>query len=226
MDRFLIERSQRTPDHVGVEMTTGAGVDLGQTLERVASIRSASSGVASGSLTAVLTESDATKAMCYQVLELFAVWPLLSAGLLSLGSGLPLGLGSKYGLIRYWWNSVKLALNLVLTSLVLVLLRSEVYEIAERGRAIQAGDQDTLGIGDLAFPPVVSTTLVLVAMLLSVFKPWGPLRKDQRSARQAGALVRCPGARPAWRNWQRTRLVIGRLGVRFPSPALSLQRIS
>ena len=25
---------------------------------------------------------------------------------------------------------------------------------------------------------------------------------------------------PAWRNWQRTRLVIGRLGVRFPSPAL------
>jgi anti-anti-sigma regulatory factor len=28
------------------------------------------------------------------------------------------------------------------------------------------------------------------------------------------------GASPAWRNWQRTRLVIGRLGVRFPSPAL------
>ena len=130
-------------------------------------------------LTSVLTESDATKALCYQVLELFAVWPLLTVGLLSLASGILLGWGSKYGLIRYWWVAVKLGLNLLLTSLVLVLLRPGVYEIAERGRAIQAGDADSLGIGDLAFPPVVSTTLVLFAMVLSVFKPWGRLRKDQ-----------------------------------------------
>ena len=65
----------------------------------------------------------------------------------------------------------------MLSSLILVLLRPGVYEIAERGRAIQSGGTDVIGVGDLAFPPVVSTTLVLVAIVLSVFKPWGRTRK-------------------------------------------------
>jgi len=82
--------------------------------------------------------------------------------------------------VRYWWVAVKLGLNLLLTGLILVLLRPGVYEIAERGRAMQSGGTDSSGVGDLAFPPVVSTTLVLVAIALSVFKPWGRLRKDER----------------------------------------------
>ena len=66
-------------------------------------------------------------------LELFAVWPLLTAGLVCLASGVVLGLGTKYGLVRYWWVAIKLMLNIVLTALVLIALRPEVSKAAEQG---------------------------------------------------------------------------------------------
>jgi len=34
-------------------------------------------------------------------------------------------------------------------------------------------------VGDLVFPPLVSGTLVLVAMALSVLKPWGTIRRSR-----------------------------------------------
>jgi hypothetical protein len=70
--------------------------------------------------TALFTDDDRTKALSFQALELVAVWPLLTMGMLSLLTGILLGLGSRYGLLRYWWVAVKLALNLVLSGLVLV----------------------------------------------------------------------------------------------------------
>jgi hypothetical protein len=70
--------------------------------------------------TALLSDDDRTKALSSRALELVAVGPLLATGLICLLTGVLLGLGSKYGLLRYWWVAVKLALNLVLTGLVLV----------------------------------------------------------------------------------------------------------
>src|SRR3712207_8806435 len=69
--------------------------------------------------TALLANDDNTKALCYRALELFAVWPLLTTGLVCLASGAVLGFGTKYGLVRYWWVATKLVLNIVLTALVL-----------------------------------------------------------------------------------------------------------
>jgi hypothetical protein len=40
-------------------------------------------------------------------------------------------------------------------------------------------------VGDLVFPPIVSPTLLLVAMVLAVFKPWGRLRGRQAPKRSA-----------------------------------------
>jgi hypothetical protein len=133
--------------------------------------------------TAVLNDDAGTKALCYRALELFAVWPLLTAGLVCLASGILLGLGSKYGLVRYWWVATKLALNLVLSSLVLVALRPGVIEMAEAGRRSEAGEPASLAAGTLVFPPIVSTTALLVAMVLSIFKPWGRLRRGPRDDR-------------------------------------------
>lgn len=134
--------------------------------------------------TAILTDSDRTRALCYLALDLFAAWSLLTAGLVCLASGLVLGLGSKYGLIRYWWVAVKLALNLVLTSLVLIALRPGLLELADRSRQYLFGGADVdLSPGDMIFPPVVSTSCVLVAMGLAIFKPWGRLRKDRAGTR-------------------------------------------
>lgn len=127
------------------------------------------------------TDDVRTRALCYQALELFAIWPLFTAGLVCLASGVLLGLGSKYGLVRYWWVATKLALNLVLTGLVLVALRPGVSEAARHGRQLAAGEPATVSVSDLIFPPIVSPTALLIAVLLSVFKPWGLIRRRPAS---------------------------------------------
>lgn len=126
--------------------------------------------------TAVLTDDDGTKALTYQALDLFVVWALLAVGLLSLATGVVLGVGTKYGLVRYWWVAIKLALNLLLAVLVLVALAPEVSDAAERGERFGAGDPASLAVGDLIYPPIVSPIALLVAVLLAVLKPWGRIR--------------------------------------------------
>lgn len=135
--------------------------------------------------TALLTDNASTKALCYRALELFAVWPLITTGLLCLASGVILGLGTKYGLVRYWWVAIKLALSILLIVLVPVALRPEVIEKAEQGRQFAAGETVSLAVGSLIFPPIVSPTLLLVAFVLAVFKPWGLIRKRQARSRDA-----------------------------------------
>lgn len=132
---------------------------------------------------ALLTGDDATKAVNYQALELFAIWPSFVMGVSCLTTGVILGLGSKYGLVRYWWVTAKLAINLVLTTLILVALRPGVAEAAEDGRRIDAGQMSQLVVGDIVFPPIVAPTAVLLAMYLSVFKPWGRLRRGTATTR-------------------------------------------
>jgi hypothetical protein len=123
--------------------------------------------------TALLTADDRLKALIFQALELFAVRTLSAAGVLCLLTGVVLGLGSRYGLVRYWWVATKLVLNLVLLALVPLALGPEVAQAAERGRQLVAGGPAGLDVGDLIFPPIVSPTALLAAMALAVFKPWG-----------------------------------------------------
>ena len=129
--------------------------------------------------TALLTSSTATEALCYQALELFAVWPLLTAGMVTLASGVVLGLGTTYGLVRYWWVAVKLVLNVVLVTLVAFALRPGLAEAAAYGELLAAGGSGTSDVGGIVFPPVVSGVALVTATILSVFKPWGRLRRQR-----------------------------------------------
>src|SRR3712207_2613881 len=135
--------------------------------------------------TALLTDDDSTRALCYRALELFVIWPLLTTGLICLASGVVLGLGTKYGLMRYWWVAIKLVLNILLTALVPIALRPEVSKAAEQGWRFAAGEPASLVVGNLIFPPIVSPTALLLAMVLAVFKPWGRIRKAS-AAQQDG----------------------------------------
>jgi hypothetical protein len=116
--------------------------------------------------TAIFSHDSGTRALCYQALQLFAVWPLFIAGIVCLASGVVLGLGSKYGLVRYWWVATKLALTILLPGLVLVALRQ-----------LAAGHLVTASVGDMIYPPIVSPAALLIAVVLSVFKPWGRIRR-------------------------------------------------
>jgi len=127
--------------------------------------------------TALGSDDRATKALAFQALELFVVWSLLATGLTCLATGIVLGLGSRWGVLRYWWVALKLALNLLLTGLVLVALAPTVGDAAERGRQAVADAPVALDVGDLIFPPIVSPAALAVAFVLAVFKPWGRIRK-------------------------------------------------
>jgi Predicted integral membrane protein (DUF2269) len=128
-------------------------------------------------VTARLTSSVGTEALCYRALALFAVGPLLAAGFVTLISGVVLGLGTNYGLVRNWWVAIKLVLNLVLVTLVALLLRPGVHEAARYGEALAAGNPTDASVHHLFMPPLVSGTALIFATILSVYKPWGRIRR-------------------------------------------------
>src|SRR5829696_2879183 len=53
------------------------------------------------------------------------------------------------------------------------------------GPAVRAGAPASLAVGDLIFPPIVSPTALLIAVVLAVFKPWGLIRKRPATPRDA-----------------------------------------
>lgn len=133
--------------------------------------------------TSIGTDDERIRALCYQALELFVVWPLVVSGTVCLLSGIVLGLGTKYGMLKYWWVVLKLFLNLLLTGLALLSLRGGIADLADLGRQLEAGARVAAGVGDMIYPPIVSPTCLLIAVLLSVYKPWGRIRKRDRSVR-------------------------------------------
>lgn len=131
-----------------------------------------------GVLTIQALTADAAPAAAAAVsIAAFTTWPLITVGLLTLATGVLLGLGSKYGLVRYRWVLIKLVLNLVLVALVPALLLPGVAALHGSGlAALDAGGTPTVPATAL-FPPIVSSVAVAFAMTLSVFKPWGRLRR-------------------------------------------------
>jgi uncharacterized membrane protein len=119
----------------------------------------------------------ASRGLAYQALGTYVVWPMLTAGLVSLVTGVILGLGSKYGLVRYRWVAVKLALNLILCTLILVALQPGMAEVVAHGRDLSAGTPSARDMTDLFYPPIVSLSALTLATILSVTKPWGRLRR-------------------------------------------------
>lgn len=122
----------------------------------------------------------ATRGIAYQALGTFTVWPMLASGLVCLASGLLLGLGTKWGISRYWWVLVKLALTIMLCTLIVFALRPDMGAVVQGGRDIAATGATTTELTALFFPPAVSLSLLSVAVALSVFKPWGRVRRRGR----------------------------------------------
>lgn len=136
-------------------------------------------------LTGRFGDDPVVRGLAYESLALFVVWPMFAAGLVCLASGVLLGLGSTWGLVRYWWVAVKLALNVVLCLLVLVALRPGMDDVRAYGREVgAAGQPDPAAVADMFFPPAVSLTALTFANVLAVAKPWGRVR-GTRSRRRS-----------------------------------------
>jgi hypothetical protein len=121
----------------------------------------------------------AVRGLAYQALGRFVVTPMLTAGLVCLASGVVLGLGSRYGLVRYWWVAVKLAANVVLCILIVVALRPGMGDVVAHGRILATGGVSPIDVSSLFFPPAVSLTALTLATVLAVAKPWGQIRRPR-----------------------------------------------
>jgi hypothetical protein len=101
--------------------------------------------------------------------------PPLSLGILV--TGLILGLGTRWGLIRFWWVLVKLILSLVMTVLVYTRLLPAIASLPILTTNTLSADTVRASLGPLPtmlmFPPVVSFLMLGLATTLSVVKPWG-----------------------------------------------------
>lgn len=100
--------------------------------------------------------------------------PPLSLAILA--TGLILGLGTPWGLLRYWWVLVKLVLSLIMTVLVFSSLVPGINELANLDLSTESADAVRASLGtlmtDLMFPPIVSFLMLGAATIISVFKPW------------------------------------------------------
>jgi len=126
------------------------------------------------------TADPQIQGLAYQALGTFVVGPMLVSGLVCLVSGILLGLGTRFGLIRYWWVAVKLAMNIVLCVLIVFALQPGMAEVAAHGRLLAASAESPIDVSQLFFPPAVSLAALTFATILGVFKPWGRIRQDSR----------------------------------------------
>ena len=121
--------------------------------------------------------SPARRGLAYEALGTFVISPMLTSALVCLLSGVVLGWYGKWGLLRYWWVAVKLALNLVLCTLIVVLLRPGMADVRAYGAALTTGTPTVIDVSSLVFPPTVSLSTLALATVLGVYKPWGRVRR-------------------------------------------------
>jgi hypothetical protein len=113
---------------------------------------------------------------------------LLSFGMVL--TGLLLGWGTHWGLLRSWWVLVKLVLALVMLALVVFSLTPALTGLPALLTPGLSADELRASLGAmpnmLLFPPVVSFLMLATAVILSVFKPWGltPWTPDPKAARR------------------------------------------
>jgi hypothetical protein len=129
-----------------------------------------------------LSDDGATVAAAYTAVRLVvpAAVPVLAGGMLV--TGVLLGLGTKWGLVQWWWVFVKLLVGIVLTVLVFVALVPAALGIPDglTGTADQVRDAVGHTGEDLLYPPLVSFTALAFALVLSVYKPWSRTRWGRR----------------------------------------------
>jgi hypothetical protein len=121
---------------------------------------------------AATTSDPALQSACYELLTMFGFVFGIPLSLGSLATGVALGLGSKWGVIRYPWVTTKLALN-VSVILVGALLLGPTADAMHQG-----GDADAGGL--LIAGAAYDVAALTLATTLSVFKPGRARRREPR----------------------------------------------
>ncbi|MET7748734.1 hypothetical protein [Micromonospora sp. NPDC005367] len=98
--------------------------------------------------------------------------------------GVTSALLTPWKLFRYRWVLAKLLITTVMVGLVLFLLTPSLRAAGDLGAALPARDR-----ADLVIAPAVSTSLMIIATVLSTYKPWGRMRPAGPGARRGRPAV-------------------------------------
>jgi hypothetical protein len=126
-------------------------------------------------LSAALTPEPGLACATYMLMGHVGTRTIAGAAIATLVSGLALSLVTPWGLARHWWVVVKTVLTLVVIVSAVGMTNGWVE------RAAAASDEPG---GPAAWLVVAGSAghlvLLAAATLISVDKPWGPTRKEQR----------------------------------------------
>jgi hypothetical protein len=112
----------------------------------------------------------------YRVIET-APWLSIPFGVAAFATGVLLGLGTKYGIVRYWWVVAKIVIALAVIVTDAVLVRTVAHDALVSGHAA----------GPLYGSTVAHVVVLAVATVLSVFKPGGVTPRGRRARRTPAA---------------------------------------
>jgi Predicted integral membrane protein (DUF2269) len=119
-------------------------------------------------LRAATTSDPALAAASYELLGMFSVVFGIPLSLASLVTGLALGAGTKWGVLRYRWVATKLAL-------ILSVILAGALVIGPATEAMRSGDGGAEAV--LIAASAWDILALSLATGLSVFKPWGRRRR-------------------------------------------------
>jgi hypothetical protein len=116
----------------------------------------------------------------YPAAQLIGALVLVPAALLSLTTGVLLGLLTPWGLFRHWWVTAKLALTSAGAVLSIVVLTPALTGLAEAGDVVSTAQR-----WELVRDSGAASVVLLVTLVLSVYKPFGRVRPVRTAARAA-----------------------------------------
>ncbi len=126
----------------------------------------------------------------YLVMEPIGWVVLVPLSLASLLTGLVQSLGTNWGLFRHYWILAKLLMN-VFAVIVLLMYMQTLGYLADVAAATSAGaDLSGLRSPSPLFHAGVALLLLVVATVLSVYKPRGMTRYGQRTQQEQRARPR------------------------------------
>ncbi len=117
----------------------------------------------------------------YPALEMIGWYGLVPFSLASLLTGLIQSLGTNWGLLRHYWVLVKLLMNLFATGVLLLYMQTLTYLAATARAAGTATDLDRLRDPSPVAHAGAAVVLLLVALVLSIYKPRGLTSYGQRT---------------------------------------------
>ena len=122
----------------------------------------------------------------YPAAHLVANWLLAPLAIVALSSGVLLGLLTQWGLLRYWWVTIKLALTAILTGVILFALVPNLGVAADDATALNPRPFTDAERLRLVIAPAAGVTLLVLMVALAIYKPGWRLRSRPNGRHRRG----------------------------------------